>query len=179
MTNRNELLGTEELELVSGGWFACAMGAGPAKSVLNQMKDAGSQYKELPAGRGNGMTVPPVDHKPMFWSDFALYQTRRRETGGEVVILLETNGHGAGAHQRLRRDRSIAPVHPRARDRNLRAIFISRLFARADMNMKGGLCDPSHCEPRHCPCMVPSYQRRTAPQQGERDNDQPQPRNLD
>jgi hypothetical protein len=59
-TNTNELLGTEELELVSGGWFALAMRT--ASSVLSLVKDASSQYKELPAGWGTGL--PTVPHDP-------------------------------------------------------------------------------------------------------------------
>jgi hypothetical protein len=55
--NEIELLGTEELELVSGGWWAFQYAAAAAPSV----KGASSQYDELPAGWGNGMTAAPSD----------------------------------------------------------------------------------------------------------------------
>ena len=58
--NEIELLGTEELELVSGGWFAFAMYPAAAKSVLKDFKDASPQHSELPSGWENGMTAAPV-----------------------------------------------------------------------------------------------------------------------
>jgi len=55
-----KVLTTEELELVSGGWFAFGMYPAAAKSALPSVKDASPQHSELPSGWGNGMTVAPV-----------------------------------------------------------------------------------------------------------------------
>ena len=57
MTN---MLGTEELELVSGGWFAgFQLHAAAAKSVLSSVKNASPEHSELPSGWENGMTTVP------------------------------------------------------------------------------------------------------------------------
>ena len=62
-TNRNEIeLGTEELELVSGGWFAFQMITAAASS-LKDVKGASRQFSELPAGWESGMTTAPVEPK--------------------------------------------------------------------------------------------------------------------
>jgi hypothetical protein len=58
MTFDHELLETEELELVNGGWFAFFAAAAARPSA----KDASRQYEELPAGWSSGMTAAP--HQP-------------------------------------------------------------------------------------------------------------------
>ena len=53
-----DMLRTDELELVNGGWF----GFYAAAATRPSLKDASSQYSELPAGWSSGMTAAP--HQP-------------------------------------------------------------------------------------------------------------------